>query len=50
LFEKMVAAAGNSEQFRELRQGDRQRGAGLEPGEDRAADEVHQAAQPQQPR
>ena len=47
--EKIVTAAGNTEQTGQLGRGDGQAGAGLEADENAVADQLHERAQTQQP-
>ena len=48
--EKVMTAAGDAKQARQLGHGDGQTRAGLEADENAVADQFHQRAQPQEPR
>ena len=47
---EVLTAARHPKEFRQLRHGDAERGAGFKPHQNRFADEIDQSAQPQRPR
>ena len=47
---EVLAAARHTEEFRQLRHGDAERGPGFKPHQNCFADEIDQGAQPQRPR